>query len=800
MLASMPAQPAAAGVASASWFCVDSGGSVALRKNPSMEAKTPTTIQPGALVYAASMLGGWVQNEEELWVPRSFLLPLTPEKLAAAEAFQLRREQEVAAAGAGSGGQAGWYRVDDGGSVCFRRTPVFSDKTSMMAQPGTLVYVSRLPGDQPDWVQTSEGLWLPSQFLMPATGGGWGGGEAPTEAQLAGAKVRAHVRGLRQAGEDLGYAQREPEGTVQAPPVSVQITKTERIMPPQAGSGAMSPGSPHYTKPYTVFVIQCKSAGRDDWVIRKRFRQFRELKEELLAWHQLSFEEVQAKISQAGLTEAQGDPLVAAWHASTVALKQVPFPRKTVGTQSSDKTDGTRCGTLQVWLAEAIKCFYGQPGLGPFLMYFLELEDRPGGETVFKENTPQKAILKVKGKGKGLLNKVKKGNKGATSVPVDQSVLCGTWFATGENQLVNEGEEADERENFCFKASPDGTVTGESVAPATEMDAYTLQHIELTRAADAPAGSPLVLRFIQKYGDGTATEWTCDIDAAGSRLSNGVWTAVGTGNMVGRFSGERVGGAAVGTENGAGRTAAAKQTPAMGGLGMLGDVYRVVSADGVLVRSGADRTSEAIVTLPAGVTIEAVDSVVLPSGVTRLHFSQPGIPSGWISSAKEDGTILAELVQSRAAGAPPTTPERAPIYAPAPAPVPAPTYVPAPAPTYAPAPATTFAPAPAPPEGIPPSTVGPVRPAGSGRMLALSVQTMDGRLTPMSIACTDIASLIFDLKQRLGLPVNTAMLLQYEDPDFQEFVQATSLDELPDSCKVKLANSAAAGVNLAAFA
>ena len=766
---------------------------VALRKNPSMDAKTPTTIQPGSLIYAASTLDGWVQNEEELWVPRSFLLPLPAEKFAAAEAFQLDREQKVAAAGrAGGYGQAGWYRVDDGGSVCFRRSPVFDDKTSMMAQPGTLVYVARMPDDQPDWVQTAEGLWLPSQFLMPATGG-WGASEAPSEAQLAGAKIRGHVRGVRQAGEDLGYARREPESTAQSPPVSIKITRTERIMPPQAGAAAVSPGSPHYTKPYTVFVIHCKAADRDDWVIRKRFSQFRELKEELLAWHQLTFEQVQAKISQAGLTEAQADPLVAAWHASTVALKQVDFPRKTVGTKSSDKTDGSRCNTLQVWMNEAIKYFYGQPGLGHFLLYFLEIEDRPGGETIFVENSPTKAILKVKSKGKGLLSKVKGVNKNAHGVPVDQKILCGSWFATGENELVDDGDTA-ERENFCFKTSPDGFVTGQSVTPATELDAYTLQSIELTRRLDAP-GSPLMLRFIQKYGDGTATEWSCDIDETGSRLSNGVWTAVGTGNVVGRFSGERVDGniggtmdgTMAGTDNSAGLSNPAKVAPVGGTLGMLGDVYRVVSADGVLVRSGADRTSEAIVTLPKGEVIEAVDSVVLPSGVKRLHFSRPGIPSGWISSAKEDGTILADLVQSRKNGGVAAL-------------VPAAAHTPAPAPLYVPAQTPSSAVPTSPPEGVPPSTK---EAAGAAtRVLTLSIMaTKDSQAMLLTISCVNLDSLIMDLKQRIGVAPSLSMVLQYEDAQFDnECVLATSLDDLPDSCTVKLVPTGAASVNLSAFA
>jgi hypothetical protein len=107
----------------ANWYVVDDEGAVALRQSPSMESKTPTALQPGAIVYAAENLGGWIKNEEGLWLPTGFLVPFAAEKLQLTEAAHRRKE-------AGVGGQPRWYRVDDGGSVCFRRSSEFYDKVS----------------------------------------------------------------------------------------------------------------------------------------------------------------------------------------------------------------------------------------------------------------------------------------------------------------------------------------------------------------------------------------------------------------------------------------------------------------------------------------------------------------------------------------------------------------------------------------------------------------------------------------------------------------------------------------------
>jgi hypothetical protein len=48
---------------------------------------------------------------------------------------------------------------------------VFSRQTPMMAQPNTLLSISQLPEEHVEWAQTTEGLWIPAQFIVPASGG-----------------------------------------------------------------------------------------------------------------------------------------------------------------------------------------------------------------------------------------------------------------------------------------------------------------------------------------------------------------------------------------------------------------------------------------------------------------------------------------------------------------------------------------------------------------------------------------------------------------------------------------------------
>ena len=79
--------------------------------------------------------------------------------------------------------------------------------------------------------------------------------------------------------------------------------------------------------------------------------------------------------------------------------------------------------------------------------------------------------------------------------------------------------------------------------------------------------------------------------------------------------------------------------------------------------------------------------------------------------------------------------------------------------------------------------------------------TKDSQAMPLTISCVNLDSLIMDLKQRIGVAPSLSMVLQYEDAQFDnECVLATSLDDLPDSCTVKLVPTGAASVNLSAFA
>ena len=63
------------------------------------------------------------------------------------------------------------YRVDRGGSVSFRHSPRFDDRTPQQAEPGDEVVVTARHGSGLDeWVQHTNGLWLPLKFLVPDTG------------------------------------------------------------------------------------------------------------------------------------------------------------------------------------------------------------------------------------------------------------------------------------------------------------------------------------------------------------------------------------------------------------------------------------------------------------------------------------------------------------------------------------------------------------------------------------------------------------------------------------------------------
>ena len=72
--------------------------------------------------------------------------------------------------------------------------------------------------------------------------------------------------------------------------------------------------------------------------------------------------------------------------------------------------------------------------------------------------------------------------------------------------------------------------------------------------------------------------------------------------------------------------------------------YKVLSADGCLVRSGAEKTSAQLSQLAQGEIIEVAATVLLDSGVTRCFFRRADL-EGWISAGKDDGTPLLERLQ-----------------------------------------------------------------------------------------------------------------------------------------------------------
>jgi hypothetical protein len=164
-------------------------------------------------------------------------------------------------------------------------------------------------------------------------------------------------------------------------------------------------------------------------------------------------------------------------------------------------------------------------------------------------------------------------------------------------------------------AESGGTVVVGRNADTSAPEPFRIEQVALQQRAS----SGLYLSFQQVYPDDTKTNWTCQLDERCRSMSNGVWTALSgqfTGSVVGNFS--------------------ASVHGAMGS-------YKVISVDGCLVRSGAEKTSEMQHTLPPGDIIEVSDMVRLDSGVQRFFFTRPDL-KGWVSANKEDGTPLLELL------------------------------------------------------------------------------------------------------------------------------------------------------------
>jgi hypothetical protein len=100
----------------------------------------------------------------------------------------------------------------------------------------------------------------------------WGGGDVPDEAEVAAAQLRGYVRGIRQAAEDLGYAQRpDPAQDGSTSAVVATIIGTERVDPKVCPSMAPPslPGTvyrvgraedPHRLHPVPALVSAARAA------------------------------------------------------------------------------------------------------------------------------------------------------------------------------------------------------------------------------------------------------------------------------------------------------------------------------------------------------------------------------------------------------------------------------------------------------------------------------------------------------------------------------------------------------------
>ena len=217
-----PAPPAADGGGRGAWFLVDNGGALAYRSAPHMDAKTTAIARPRELVFAAQQPpehAGWIQTRESLWLPSQFLLPLTAvisaeEETEAHENHSRVAEEMRAKDQRGSGGgswQPGFYRVDDGGGVAFRKSPSWEqeERTRVAARASELLFISEQSAENPDWMMTEEGLWIPARFLVPVAGGEVG------EAELAQAR-RHHREVARTLG--LGSEPRSPRRSLTGSP------------------------------------------------------------------------------------------------------------------------------------------------------------------------------------------------------------------------------------------------------------------------------------------------------------------------------------------------------------------------------------------------------------------------------------------------------------------------------------------------------------------------------------------------------------------------------------------------------
>ena len=235
---------------------------------------------------------------------------------------------------------------------------------------------------------------------------------------------------------------------------------------------------------YTAYVIWCTSSNGGQWEIRKRFKDFRKFRSDLI------------KLG-AGST-----------------LKGVQFPRKTVGRTTSGKTDEKRIPVLQAWLNLVIGVYAEDSALLPLIESFLDLVDGqiPIGArvTVSRELAPFQPEIRL---------------------------LEGDWLARGMNRFA---QNKLEEERFTLRLQPDGlTLSGYATNPDERSD-YRLENIKLV---DSAASGCVLLEFHQVYKDGSVTGWYSLVDRAHLHLTNGTWMALSgqhEGEQVGSFTADKI--------------------------------------------------------------------------------------------------------------------------------------------------------------------------------------------------------------------------------------------------------------------
>jgi hypothetical protein len=205
---------------------------------------------------------------------------------------------------------------------------------------------------------------------------------------------------------------------------------------------------------YSVYVIRCASGeGQETWDIRRRFREFRDLRDRLI---------------KGGATP----------------LKTVSFPRKTVS-KAKDKTDQKRVPVLQTWLNLVVSVYSGQPNLTRFISEFLEV------------GQPHAAVS---------VSGAAVAYGGDAEVSLER--ICGEWHARGLNQYRRN---EIEYEKFVLEMRG-GMVTGRSCAAAGD-DQYALENVRLT----LNDRTGLNLSFEQVYSDQTRTGWTSQVSQPRTR-------------------------------------------------------------------------------------------------------------------------------------------------------------------------------------------------------------------------------------------------------------------------------------------